>query len=1214
MCFYVIGAVDSYADTSGTCGENVTWEYNTQTFTLVIRGNGAMYDYASYRDTPWDADCGRCQEIIIEDGITAIGNVSFVNLTSTKWVTVPESVTKIGDNAFPINSQYGCRVCFKGAELPAQIGSGWWNRVEEYYLSARINSCTLEDENGKATVRYAVINESTVMIGEVHRSSSEKEIKIPTLIEGLPVTEIGGHSFLYQGYEVVQLPETVEIISPYAFASMSYLKDIVLPDQVKIIGNRAFQNDSSLTEIELPKKLVSIGDNAFSACSSLEIVSIPESVTTIGTGAFSLCNALLIIVQAETLPENLGDYWSGSAEILFGANTLYDDSFVYLIEDGNASIKRYIGAEKDAVIPEHIEGIPVIGISKNAFKSNKVLQTITLASSITEIGAYAFSESTIKEIVIPDTVDAVQDYAFSKCSSLVSCTIESAETKLGDYVLSETTALRTAILPDGMTAIPLGMFYKSHVDEVTIPNTVATIEKSAFQSSYLKKLELPESVKTIKQAAFEGNNSLRLIELPGSLERVEVGAFYNLANLRVAMISGDINYLGSNAVSSRKNATIIVDAAAEPDEWASGWNAQQAYILGKGIIQDGIVYCVSDTQTSVVYYTFPADVTEVAIPDEIEGKPVTAVMDSAFSGGGGIKSLVLTDNIIEIGAEAFKNCGMITIKVPGKLEVIGDSAFFGCQYLTACDLPDTVVRIGKNAFNGCESLEQMIIPERVTRLEEQVFYRCKSLQTIQLPDGIITIGDSAFYECKALEELVCPSELKSIGRNAFRSCYNILVYLNEGLEEIGAQAFYNCYSIGFIEMPDSVQVIGSNTFHYDTVVYLNAVTIPEGFADNWNGRAKYFTDTRIEVKDGLAYGIHSDKTVTVCWSEEDRSGLTIPSTYKKMPVVAIGYMAFAEEEHLQHVDMPNSIKTIGDYAFNKVGTLREVRWSNGLESIGEYAFNRCAISSVVFTKSLRSIGFRAFLYTNLEGAITIPEGTEYLGADCFAKTKVSSIVLPKSLKGEFTDHHAAEWLDKNVLETVYCRINSEAYDLFKDDPETRISFLNDDFKMDVIPVLNMRGKITSKIYYIDKTTKKKIYIPDYKLSYDSSKPGKHFVTITGTGKYVGSFKVAFKVRPAKTKIVSLKNGSKSLTVKWAKPSSANLKYTTGYQVQCATNSKFTTGKKTIKIKGKSIVSKKVTKLKAKKKYYVRVRTYYVSNGVTCYSNWSTVKTVTTKKS
>ena len=108
---------------------------------------------------------------------------------------------------------------------------------------------------------------------------------------------------------------------------------------------------------------------------------------------------------------------------------------------------------------------------------------------------------------------------------------------------------------------------------------------------------------------------------------------------------------------------------------------------------------------------------------------------------------------------------------------------------------------------------------------------------------------------------------------------------------------------------------------------------------------------------------------------------------------------------------------------------------------------------------------------------------------------------------------------------------------------------------------------------------------------------------------ITSSTVTFAASMPTTTITSIKAQNKAFTVKWKKKSSI-----TGYQIQYSTKSKFKKNNKKIKIKNAKTVSKKITKLKASKKYYVRIRTYKIVNKKTYYSNWSKKKCVTTKSS
>ena len=126
--------------------------------------------------------------------------------------------------------------------------------------------------------------------------------------------------------------------------------------------------------------------------------------------------------------------------------------------------------------------------------------------------------------------------------------------------------------------------------------------------------------------------------------------------------------------------------------------------------------------------------------------------------------------------------------------------------------------------------------------------------------------------------------------------------------------------------------------------------------------------------------------------------------------------------------------------------------------------------------------------------------------------------------------------------------------------------------------------------------------------------GSYKVTIKGAGKYAGTKTATFKIVPTGTSVSKFTKAKRAFTVKWKKPSKANLKQTTGYQVRWSTSKKFTKKTtKTMTVKATSAAGKKctlkVSKLKAKKTYYVQVRTYKKVGGKTYYSSWSKAKAV-----
>ena len=333
-------------------------------------------------------------------------------------------------------------------------------------------------------------------------------------------------------------------------------KNIYIPDTyngkpVKSIGGGAFYRHVGITSVHIPDSIEAIGDGAFSKCESLMTITIPASVTTMGWNVFNECDLLTIYCEAVTRPEGYSvrttpeeeDYieWNSSRPVVWDCknNDVADDGNIYTIiddvkyalRDGNATVeKQSHNLEGKIEIPKSIthnkNTYSVTAIGNNAFNDVRGITEITLTDSITSIGDYSFSKTYgIKdELTIPDSVTSIGSYAFQFCSALRSMPRNAVSFGEGAFAWC---GIKSATIPDGVTAIPDKMFETCHsLTSVVIPDSVISIGAAAFDGcSELASVTLGRGVTSIGGGAFDWCKELKSITLPDSITSIGGGAF-----------------------------------------------------------------------------------------------------------------------------------------------------------------------------------------------------------------------------------------------------------------------------------------------------------------------------------------------------------------------------------------------------------------------------------------------------------------------------------------------------------------------------------------------------------------------------------------------------------------------------------------------------------------------------------------------------------------
>ena len=320
-------------------------------------------------------------------------------------------------------------------------------------------------------------------------------------------------------------------------------------------------------------------------------------------------------------------------------------------------------------------------------------------------------------------------------------------------------------------------------------------------------------------------------------------------------------------------------------------------------------------------------------------------------------------------------------------------------------------------------------------------------------------------------------------------------------------------------------------------------------------------------------------------------GISIPASVEEIDIYAFAYC-----EAMTQVTIPENsrLKKIGNVAFYDCGNLTQIVLPASLETIGKRAFAKCtSLAKVSFPQgsAIKTIDTEAF---GLETG-SLPIQLEYVEGDTQTKAAVDSYIAWAKSQG--WTHVTSKAVAPPPAPTPPAPALSGS---------VTASDLPSTCSVPDLPDQTVSAGDSKPALIIKSGDKTLTEGTDYDLAWSGlGKVGTASVTITGKGAYSGNITKTFRILPKGTKITSLKKGRKQAAVKWKKQT----KQTDGYEIQYSTKKDFSKSVKTKRISGRKKTSAVIKKLKAKKTYYVRIRTWKKVNGERYYSLWSSAKKV-----
>lgn len=874
---------------------------------------------------------------------------------------------------------------------------GWWDGDFQYtgadgksFENRTFKDLKIfDDYNGEITLtaKWKKINYFIIEDGVIKGIDAEKAKKGDT----------------YKDTFTIDFDDDVFEIADGAFKNNKFIKNITIKGNIKRIGKEAFAN-SNITSVTFEgnfKGLV-IDEGAFRDCVGIKEIMLPDNVEELEANIFEGCYSLEKLAYSANVPlgvlfttsnPNNNTYWYSAQQdgvvyylptalkeviVTNTVSTIADYAFQnatqltkvtlaiekedkpYTIGIGNYSFANTKGGEGNVFVVD-LQFVKTIG--NNAFKNSNIKDVNF--KSLEKMSDASFSGSGVVNVSFENApIDYVPGWAFAGCANLVSVNLKDIKVVYASAFAN--SGLQSVSNATTVESIGSKAFFNAQINSADAFKNVTDIDEEAFHNTTF--FENVTGVVKIGKVLYAYKGTAGLPDVDKEIVSIAPNAFKDATIDTVDLTQ----YTSLKSIERKAFAGSKISTVKLP---ASLMTIKDSAFMGSNVQRVDFTAC--ENLTSIWQYAF-ADCKQL---NELIFKQYAKVTKDtltlsinayAFSGCVALTSVILPENLKELGAYAFKDCINIeTIEfitnaqlaekeaVEGGgsnpkyekdnlITAIGDGAFMGCNKLKSVSLPYIVASIGNYAFKGCGELTSFTTMEgiegdkqsaKLSYIGNEAFFGCVKLSNVEnrTTKGVITLGNSAFEKCFALVTIdlsgvrafnegvfrnatalknvtMNTSASITVGREAFMNCTEIddITAKLAGVED---GAFRNCVNLRAIEFAPGIKSIGAHAFN--GCVLVQKVVIPASV---------------VTIGDSAFNGCRGIATLTF-------------ETGSKL--MSIGYSAFGGCSLLTNVKLPASLTVLNSSAFYGCSDLEFVEIGENIERIGEDAFAYCNDNIIV---------------------------------------------------------------------------------------------------------------------------------------------------------------------------------------------------------------------------------------------------------------------------
>ncbi len=1062
---------------TGTFGDGLKWaivddeESTTATNggTLVISGEGEIPDYTfdmsdgsvaggstpTGGTAPWSQFYQRINSIVIEEGITSVGDFAFADCKYVYNITIPDSVTLIGNGAF--------------AGVPY---------IHSFNVADTNTAFSSVDGN-------LFSKDKTTLIVKASR-----------------------------GEKIYQLPETVTEIAPYAFYSNNKTKNIILNKEIKGIGDYAFEYNSTDTyfyylgtEEEWGNVVLGTGNDRLSniTCNMkyAEGMELNETHLELYSGNSAQLDAIFTPSDA-----SIKDVmWSSSdTNIVYvdeygkiSANNAGIATITAISADGGFASKCSIAVTGSGWCGNNIqwtltpdcETLTLNGADItydysyggtqpwNSF--NDKIKRVVVGENITALGEYLFTEMTnLLTVSLPESLDTISHDAFFECHNLVSLTIPDNVSQIGNSAFSNCSSLKNIKLPQGITLIDNNTFANcNRLTTLIIPDNITRINFGVFQGceqlstlvfgtnlTHISGYNFPSYMMTPVTVFYKGTETDWLnIAFEDSNERLqnasviyctEPATELTISETSASIWVGDtkqlytegtpkdstyITYWSSSDetvatvsaegnVTARSAGTAVITATTVDGLCSASCTVTAKNVPAEGMyIEENSVDLTRDKRYHLKVVFTPENTTNKKLSWTSSDENVVKVIENtgiilATGEGSATVTAVSEDgsftdsctvNVSEIIASGTLENGItweidftkaLRIEGSGAIPDFEDPKYSNQEDSTTGSSSGTAAGGsggGIGSGGSTDGSDNSNRPENADKVAPWYFYS-EDISYINIGKGITSVGDRAFNNCYQLNNVYMSNTVTTIGEYAFNNTNLQSINIPKNLKSIGKCAFaeiYNLSSIWVDPFNEHFRTIDNTLFDIDCTRLIKHV----------NGTNYYHVPETVKVIEPYAFfNNHALNQITLYDGLEEigesafygcnsLTSVGLPYTLKKL-----GRSAFEMCRQLNNsVWIPENITEIPENAFRYCYDLQNV-YMHSVKKIGAHAFENChMLNNAELPDTLTEIGSYAFAQCsrlgNMNGTLTLPDRLVTIGDSAFEGcTGFNQLYLPEGLK------------------------------------------------------------------------------------------------------------------------------------------------------------------------------------------------------------------------